>query len=155
VEGYALLFQSGHWYLIGRDLTRDDIRVFRAGRMGDVASNKAKPNTADYSVPDDFSVDQYVGRQAWELGEDEEPVRAVVRFRFPLSLWAERNGYGRVIEKHDDGSETREFTVRQVTPFARWVLSLQTDAEIIDPEELRAEVKELARKVHDAHGGAV
>lgn len=122
--------------------------------MGDVERNAKKPNTADYSVPADFSVDAYVGRQAWELGEDEEPVSAIVRFRFPLSLWAERNGYGTLIEKHDDGSETREFTVRQVTPFARWILSLQADAEILEPAQLRDEVKELARKVAAAHGGA-
>jgi predicted DNA-binding transcriptional regulator YafY len=127
--------------------------VFGVGRMNDVAINNKKPSTADYLIPSDFSVDKYVGRQAWELGEDEEPVHAVVRFRFPLSLWAERNGYGELIEKHADGSETRAFVVRQVSPFARWVLSLQNDAEIIEPEQLREEVKALARKVVAAHGG--
>lgn len=151
VHSYALLFQSGHWYLVGHDLTRADIRVFRVGRMDDVAANTRQPNSADYGIPHDFSIDAYVGRQAWELGEDEEPIEATVRFRFPLSLWAERNRYGTVVGQHDDGSETRSFTVRQVSPFARWVLSLQGDAEIIEPEQLRAEVKEMARKVAAAH----
>jgi proteasome accessory factor B len=154
VFGYALLFQSGHWYLIGQDLTRDDIRVFRVGRMSDVVANTRRPGTPDYAVPADFSVDAYVGRQAWELGEDEEPVKVVVRFRFPLSLWAARNNYGTLIDKNTDGSETREFTVRQVTPFARWVLSLQSDAEVVEPSEIREEVKDLARRVAAAHGGA-
>jgi proteasome accessory factor B len=152
VNGYALLFQSGHWYLIGHDLTRADVRVFRVGRMNDVAANTKKPNTADYSVPADFSVDKYVGRQAWELGEDEQPVEARVRFRFPLSLWIARNEYGRLEERHDDGAETRAFTVRQVMPFARWLLSLQSDAEVLEPEQLRNEVRALARKVAAAHG---
>ena len=155
MHGYALLFQSGNWYLIGHDSTRDDVRVFRVGRMSDVASNTARPNTADYTIPDDFSIDEYVGRQAWELGEDEKPIEARVRFRFPLSLWAERNDYGDLVETDADGSQTRVFTVKQVAPFARWVLSLQNDAEIIEPDQLREEVRELARKVAAAHGGAV
>jgi predicted DNA-binding transcriptional regulator YafY len=154
VQGYALLFQSGHWYLIGHDLTRADVRVFRVGRMSDVAANTKRPNTADYSVPGDFSVDKYVGRQAWELGEEEPPVEARVRFRFPLSLWIARNEYGRLEERHDDGAETRAFAVRQVMPFARWLLSLQSDAEVLEPEQLRAEVSALARKVAAAHGAA-
>jgi proteasome accessory factor B len=153
VNGYGLLFQSGHWYLIGHDSTRNDIRIFRVGRMTDVAPNPRKPNTADYSIPNDFSIDVYVGRQAWELGDDEEPIEAKVRFRFPLTLWAERNRYGEVVEQHNDGSQMRVFMVQQVLPFARWLLSLQTDVEVIEPEELRLEVERLARKVAAAHGG--
>jgi proteasome accessory factor B len=154
VEGYALLFQSGHWYLVGHDRTRDDIRVFRVGRMSDVAANTRKPNTADYAIPADFKVDAYVGRKPWELGEDEQPVEVKVLFRFPLSLWAERNAYGTLVQKHDDGATTRSFSVRQLAPFARWLLSLQTEAEVLEPAQLRDEVKALAKRVHAAHGGA-
>jgi proteasome accessory factor B len=152
VQGYALLYQSGHWYLIAHDIDRAAIRVFRVGRMNDVTANTAARNTPDYSIPNDFSIDHYVGRQAWELGDqDETPVEAIVRFRFPLSLWAERNGYGTLVHRHDDGSETRQFTVQQPAPFARWVLSLQSDAEIVEPAQLRDEVKRLAQKIIDAH----
>jgi hypothetical protein len=33
VAPYGLLYNHGHWYLIGHDATRDAIRVFRLGRM--------------------------------------------------------------------------------------------------------------------------
>ncbi len=153
VHGYALLFQNGHWYLIGHDLTRDDLRVFRVGRMQNVTANKKQPNTPDYTIPQDFSVSAYVGRQPWELGEDEEPLHVRVGFAFPLSLWAERNNYGELVETHADGATTRTFSVKQVAPFARWVLSLQGDAQIIKPEQLRQEVAALAEKVAAAHEG--
>ena len=152
VHAYGLLYQSGHWYLVAHDVNRNDMRVFRVARMSDVSANTKSPNTPDYTIPHDFHLDDYVGRQAWELGDkDEAPIAATVRFRFPLSLWAARNGYGELVEKHEDGSETRSFVVHQLTPFARWVLSLQADAEIIEPEELRSEVKQLAARVAAAH----
>ena len=154
VFAYALLYQGGNWYLIGFDRTRDDIRVFRVDRIHDLEANKAQPNTPDYTIPQDFSVQAYTNRRAWELGEEEDPVTAVVLFRFPLSLWAQRNEYGTLLSRRDDGSELRSFTVRQLAPFARWILSMQGEAEIVSPESLREEVAVLARRVAQAHGGA-
>jgi proteasome accessory factor B len=152
VAGYGLLFQHGNWYLIGHDATRDDVRVFRVGRMDDVTANRASPGTADYQVPEDFSTDAYVGREPWELGEKEDrPVVARVLFRFPLSLWAERNGHGRLESTRTDGSAVRAFDVHQVSPFLRWLLSLEGEADVLDPPSLGDELRGMARDIADAH----
>jgi predicted DNA-binding transcriptional regulator YafY len=153
VAAYGLLFQHGHWYLIGHDATRDDVRVFRVARMEDVAANRKSPNTPDYAIPDEFSLDTYVGRAAWELGGgDEEPVVARVLFRFPLSLWAERNEHGELESRHEDGAAVRRFALHQVEPFLRWLLSLEGEAEILEPAALLDELRALARDVAGAHG---
>jgi proteasome accessory factor B len=154
VAAYGLLFQHGHWYLIGHDATRDDIRVFRVGRMNDVVINRKTPGTADYEIPDGFDLNAYVGREAWELGgQEEQPLHARVRFRFPLSLWAERNHHGALLERESDGATLRHFDVHQVQPFLRWVLSLEGEAEIVSPAALQEELHELARAVALSHGG--
>jgi predicted DNA-binding transcriptional regulator YafY len=159
VDGYGLLFQGGQWYLIGFDRLRDDMRVFRVGRMADVAANKASPNTPDYQVPADFDLSKYAGRQPWELGEGEEqPITARVRFNFPLSLWAERNQHGVEESRNAHGDVVRLFTVHQTNPFLRWLLGLQQEVEILDPPELRAELRAMAQKIlaahrEDTHGG--
>jgi proteasome accessory factor B len=153
VAGYGLLFQQGHWYFIGHDALRDDVRVFRVGRMDDVVANAASPGTPDYDVPADFRLDAFAGRQAWELGDrDEEPVTARVRFRFPQSLWAERNGYGRLDSRASDGAQVRVFDVHQVGPFLRWLLGMEGEAEVLEPASLRDELRRLAREVGAAHG---
>jgi proteasome accessory factor B len=154
VAAYGLLFQHGHWYLIGDDTSRADIRVFKVGRMEDVTQNTQSPNSPDYQIPADFKLDDYVGKQAWELGEDQPALEARVRFRFPHSLWAERNAHGRLEERLEDGSSVRRFAVQQVHPFLRWVLSLQTDAEIIDPPELARELKKMAAAIAQKYEGA-
>jgi predicted DNA-binding transcriptional regulator YafY len=152
VEGYGLLFQHGHWYLIGHDAARAGNRVFRVGRMEDVAANTRSPNTADYTIPDDFQLGDYVGRQAWELGEEEEQaVVARIRFEFPLSLWAERNGHGTLESRGGEGSSIRAFNVHQVNPFLRWLLTLQGEVEVLEPQSLRDELHVLARSIAAAH----
>jgi proteasome accessory factor B len=154
VAGYGLMFQHGHWYFIGHDELRNDIRVFRAGRMSGVEPNTRSPGTPDYEVPANFRIERFQGRQAWELGEREDrPLRARVRFRFPLSLWAERNGFGIEESRGADGSHVRGFDVYQVNPFLRWVLGLEGEAQLLDPPELVGELHEMARRITRAHGG--
>lgn len=152
-RGYGLLFQHGRWYLVAHDLDRDAVRMFRVGRIRKVEVNPRSPGTADYTVPSDFSLDEYGGRSAWELSNDEEPpLEATVRFDFPRSLWAHRNGHGELVEEAEDGSQLRRFTVHRVDPFLRWVLSLAGDARVEDPDELRDGFRTLARRVADLHG---
>jgi proteasome accessory factor B len=148
VAPYGLLFQRGHWYLIGHDETRDAERVFRVGRMEEPQLNTQSPKTADYKIPAGFSLDEYRHRDAWELGsDDEKTLEARVRFEFPTSLWAERNGYGVLNEKLPDGSQVRTFEVRQVSPFLRWILSLEGRARVAAPPRLAESLRSLAREV--------
>lgn len=148
VGGYGLLFQGGHWYLIGHDALRDARRVFRVDRMDDVQPNAARPGTPDYEIPDDFDVVVYTDREAWELnGEEDDVVQATILFHFPLSLWAARNGYGELVEERDDGSVLRAFDVHQVDPFLRWLLGLGGEARVVEPPELRRELEALAERV--------
>jgi proteasome accessory factor B len=152
VAGYALQFQHGHWYLIGHDALRDDVRLFRVGRMEDITVNRATPGTPDYEIPDDFSTDAYAGRAPWELGDKgDQPVVARVLFRFPLSLWAERNGHGQLESRRDDGAVVRVFHVHQLNPFLRWLLSLEGDAEVLEPGSLRTELQRMVHDVIRAH----
>jgi proteasome accessory factor B len=154
VHPYGLLFQHGRWYLVAHDVGRDAVRMYRAGRMSAVTVEPKSPGTPDYEIPADFALDAYAGRKAWELGADEtEPgVRAAVRFGFPRSLWAERNGHGELIEEGEDGEQLRRFVVHRRDPFLRWVLSLAGDACVESPDNLAAEFRAMARKVAALHG---
>jgi predicted DNA-binding transcriptional regulator YafY len=154
VAAYGMLFQRGHWYLIGHDEMRDGIRVFRVARMDGVSMNTRSPNTADYTIPDDFRLGEYAGREAWELGEEDEAVTARIRFVFPLSLWAERNGHGELESRDTEGSVVRVFTVHQINPFLRWLLTLEGEVEVLEPESLKSELRALARSIALAHGPA-
>jgi proteasome accessory factor B len=151
---YGLLFQHGRWYVLAQDPAREGVRMFRVSRMMDVSVNAKAPGTHDYEVPPDFSLEQYAGRKAWELGEDEQGgVEATVHFRFPRSLWADRNEHGTLVDEDENGAQRRRFTVHRRDPFLRWVLSLAGDARVEAPEDLREEFRALAGSVVDLHTG--
>lgn len=151
VHPYGLFFQRGSWYLVGQDLGREGIRVFRMERMSEIVPEKRAPGTPDYSLPHDFSLDTYLQREAWELGDDE-PLRVQILFHFPRSLWAERNRHGTLLEERADGAAVREFAVKQTNPFLRWLLALGAHAEILTPEDLAAELEEMALQVASMYG---
>jgi len=156
VHPYGLFFQHGRWYLVGFDEPRSEPRVFRLGRMSDVVPNERTPGTPDYAIPEDFELEGYTGRRAWELGGDAEgTIQAKVRFQFPRSLWAERNGHGRLTLPLEDGGQIRAFEVHRRDPFLRWVLSLAGDATVEEPVELRRAFRSMVREVAARHGSAV
>jgi predicted DNA-binding transcriptional regulator YafY len=153
VAPYGLFFQRD-WYLVGHDAGRDDLRVFRVGRMEAVTPNPAAPKTPDYQVPASFRLRDYTRREAWSLGgEGEPPVVAHVRFPFPASLRAERNGEGELVEQGADGSAVRRFELHHAEPFVRWLLAQDGDAELLGPAPLLERLREVAARVAALHAG--
>ncbi|HKK08727.1 MAG TPA: WYL domain-containing protein [Gemmatimonadota bacterium] len=152
VEPWGLLFQHSHWYLVGRDRNRDARRTFRVARMEGVEVSARSPHTPDYELPADFELAELRGLDAWELGDDE-PLEARVLFEFPRSLWADRNGVGSLVRGDAGGAQLRAFRVVQPDPFLRWILSLASEARIVDPPELVRAFREMAAAVAALYGG--
>lgn len=154
VAPYGLYFQRD-WYLVAHDEEAASIRIFRVSRMDGVAVNTKAPKTPDFELPDDFSLGDFLGRRAWELGDEgEDRMVAEVRFRYPLSLRAERNGEGEWVRDEADGSAVRRFTITRPDPFVRWILSLAGGAEILSPPELRGALLETAQRVAELYPDA-
>lgn len=148
VRSYGLLFEFGKWYLIGHDDDREDVRIFRVGRMSQLAVNSRLPGTPDYSIPASFRLADYSGLKAWELGDMQaEPEEADILFRVPRSSWAERNGFGELLERRPCGEQLRRFRVRNRNAFLRWIMSLLGEARIVAPSEMHEEFCAMARSL--------
>ena len=145
---YGLLFQSSRWYVVAFDPMRDDMRVFRVDRMDNLRRNTKSPNTPDYEIPADFRLADHAQKEPWRLGDAPDgPIRAHVRFEFPRSLWADRNGHGERVAEHEDGSSIRAFDVTQPDPFLRWILSMAGEATIVSPADMADDLRDMARRV--------
>lgn len=153
VEPYGLFYLHGHWYLAGRDRDRDALRNFRLSRMAGVVRNTARESTPDYAVPPTFSLREHArSRHAWELG-DGDAVVVVVEFARATGATAAAARLGAPVDAAavEGTSVQRQFVVRRVDAFARWLLSFGGDAVVVSPELVAAEYEGQRRRTLDVY----
>jgi proteasome accessory factor C len=152
VDPWGLLYEAGKWYLIGRDHDTDTPRMFRVGRMDEVAIHPRAAGADPFRIPEGFRIRDWAGRHPWEFGPPEIPtVQVHVLVRFPRSRWAERNGLGTTVQEHPNGDMERSFEVRDPDAFARWVLGMGGDVQILAPADVAARVQRLANDLANRH----
>jgi predicted DNA-binding transcriptional regulator YafY len=132
VAPYGLVHQRGHWYLVGDH--EGEIRAFRIDRASELALGSA-PNA--FERPPGFSAREKLPSAPWEAGSED--IQARVRFDPSLAWWAERQlpGAAGVTSLPDGGLEV-SLSVANPDAFIGWILGFGAEAEILEPEELRA-----------------
>lgn len=131
VEPWRLSFSRGHWYLAGWDRLRQGERLYRVDRLQGPVS---PAGTAEQEVG---TVSDPLDLRGWELG-DNEPIEARVRIDADQAAWA-RHILGEV-EDEPDGGVVATLEVRNIEAFRSFVLSFLDHAEVLEPEELRADL---------------
>src|SRR5215831_5833783 len=144
---YALMPDNGVWYVVGRDLDRDDIRTFRGSRIrGDIRF--ATRRERDFRIPSDFDIEGYRGRPPWQIGDLIGEARIEV---LGDTAWWVQRAYGST-GRLDDGVFVTEYS--SVPQLASWVLRQDGRAVPLEPDELRRDVAGALRRVRDGHGGS-
>ena len=116
-------------------------RLSHAKMCGRVEVNSTKSQTADYEVPADFSLREHArSREPWAIGGGDA-TNAVVEFVAMTGATKAALNLGRAVQ---GGDNRREFEVRRLDAFARWLLSFGGDARPIQPPELCAEYARVA-----------
>jgi proteasome accessory factor C len=143
---YALLPENGSWYVIGRDLDRDDIRTFRVSRIRSEI-RFATRRERDFRAPDDFDIERYRGRAKWQFGDLAGEARIEVA---PDTAWWVERVYGRR-DKLEDGVFVTSYA--SLPLLAEWILKQEGRAVPVSPPELRKLVLEGLAAARAAHEG--
>lgn len=134
VEPFGLVYVTGHWYLIARDVAVEGVRRFRTSRMQTVKVNTKAPATRDFIAPPDFDLKQYAqARQAWALGSGDE-TQITVRFHGADGDVMTARTIGAASDGFDAAHRT--FAVRRRDVFLRWLLSFAGDAVPVHPPDI-------------------
>jgi proteasome accessory factor B len=137
VEPWGLTSKFGRWYVVGRDLGAEEMRVFRADRIG---NDLVITEPGAFTVPADFRADTYLADQPWEYGTGRG---VAVRVRIDAgheSELAGQLGPGTPIEREPDGSVVVELSVVNDDGLRSFVLGYLDHAEVLSPPEARAAV---------------
>jgi proteasome accessory factor B len=136
VDPFALVWRAGHWYVVGLDRDREEIRSFRLSRF-----LSAVKESGDASLPPPgFDAGRQLSLGPW--GPAAPVSRAKVGFSPRVAWWAtsglpdatvvrtrKKDGWIEVSLPAPDGPE-----------FVSWILSFGPDAEVLTPRSLRDEV---------------
>jgi proteasome accessory factor C len=155
VDPFHLVFRSGQFYLIGHAHERDAVRVFRLSRIQGKVGYASKAEH-DFSPPQDFDRRDYGQRADWQLGEIRGTAKIFVRDRISWLIERDHSSYGelRPARKADDApGKGSVFETDYASPreLIAWVLRWRQNAEVLEPEELRAEARERLDLLHDRH----
>lgn len=137
LKPYGVVLRWGHWYVVGHDVERDAPRAFRVDRIeGEPEVGRA----GAFEPPAGVDPAQFVRDDPLTYGEDR-PVEARVLVDAPRAGWVvEQLGEGAVVERRADGSVVVALPVVNRAAFRSWVLELLDHAEVVVPEELRADI---------------
>jgi proteasome accessory factor C len=148
VNPYALFQENGAWYVVGRDLDRENQRTFRVSRIrGDIRF--ATRRERDFRLPADFDIEQYRGRPPWQIGDGAGEAR--IEVGEDTAWWVER-AYGTSGRVEDGVFVTRYSSLPLL---ASWVLRQDGRALPVAPDALRRQVAAALRTVRDRHEGPI
>jgi proteasome accessory factor C len=130
----------GQWYVAAWDVDADAERLFRADRVRTAAS-----------TGETFSARglRGAGRDLYSPTGQDVSVRLRLR---PAARWIAEYYATTELEEREDGGVEATLPARQLGWVARLLLRVGDDAEIVEPVELRDEVRRLARETLAAYG---
>ncbi len=140
VDPYAVLSRRGHWYVVGRDHEREDVRAYRLDRIRSRVKGVGEP--ASYEVPEDLDAVAHV------RGPDQEVTDVDVAIA-PTHAWQAQARGGEAIGESGGWPVYRLHGVPPRRTLS-WVLSLGRHAEVVAPAELRDAADAHLRSLLDA-----
>ena len=143
VEAYGAGSTHGNWYIIGNDLVRGEMRVFRFDRIsGDVAF---QGKASSYEIPSDFSALPFL-----------QPLTMASIARIALRSGRSNDLRNRAqhVPTANPESEWEEFDISyaQEEIFIEEILWNGDSVLVLSPPDLRARVISSLRGIIDAHG---
>jgi len=140
IQPYGMTEFGGDWYVVAHDSVRKKAVTFRVDRIRD-----AELLESEYEIPDDFDI------QAWRDASDFTPApgktAARVLFRGMGARFAREQLPRRDVKDLPDGSLLARVPVRSEAWFISWLLPFGSDAEVIEPLDLRERVADTCRRI--------
>jgi proteasome accessory factor B len=142
VDPYTLVFHKGGMYLLGLAHNRSGMRLFAMERIRGIEVTRQR-----FEIPDEYQPETHFD-SVFGLVRDKT-MRVRVRFSAEVAhtvrerLWRP----DQKLKTGSDGRVTLEFEAAGEKEMVAWILSYGMHAEVLEPPELRQEVKRQVREM--------
>jgi predicted DNA-binding transcriptional regulator YafY len=142
LDPYAVFHRSEAWYVVGRCHLHDESRTFRLDRISGVRELGGRFD------PPGFALDAYL-ETSWGILRGQESFEVVLRFAPEVAALLEhaRHHEGERRQRLPGGSLEYRVRVSHLDEVARWVVGFGGKCVVVEPEELRRRVREVAERV--------
>jgi proteasome accessory factor B len=147
VDPYGLVFHKGGLYLLGFAHNRRALRTFAAERIASVAVTKER-----FDIPEEFRPQEQFNSAFGIV--DDIPLPVVVRFAPSIAHTLRERVWhpSQRLTEEKDGSIVLSFTAGGRMEIVAWLLSYGRHAEVLEPADLRDEVRLVAREMVEMYG---
>lgn len=142
VNPLGLSAWRGSWYLIGEDLIKDDVRVFKLSRITSEIETNGPANA--YSIPEDFTPEDYLVML--------KPADYGVIFKLRSTCGVNLRNNAVEIERIDEDWDRVKINFQDLDHALREVLWLGPDVVVEQPEDLRSKVISCLENLMAKHG---
>lgn len=143
-DPYGFIVNGGRVYCVAYDHDRRDKRVFAVDNVSELGVL-----AQTYTKPTNFSIEDFASSSISGVLHSNETTEVRVRFapRVTKAAIAARVVAERAIDRRGDGSVEIAYNVADADELARWVLGWGAQAEVIEPESVRARVHMLIAEI--------
>lgn len=142
MEIWHCLHWHGDWYLVGKDLSADEVKLFALSRFKSIKEGKQV-----YSIPNEFNFKDYIDPEMGLYTNDSVTFRVIVRFDPGAAPYAAERIWhsSQKVKALPDGSLELEFQTNQLTQTTSWLLAWGKSVLVLQPPELVARLKDHAQ----------
>ncbi len=144
VDPYHLVSVEGDWYLIAFCHLREDIRMFVPGRI-----RKVKETGKTFERPTDFRIGDYLDHSFKAFRGAGKPQQVRLRFTPELARFIREKQWhhSQRLDDQTDGGVIVTLQVNHLLEIKRWAMSYGSDCEVLEPAELREEIRTELKRV--------
>lgn len=141
VEPVGIYYVDDHWHLVGWCRLRNDYRDFRLDRIRSL-KNTTEPFSQEKIHLDEY-IKNYLNRNCL--------IQVQIRFSNKVAPYIEeqRMYFGFVDEHTEDDTVVMRFLTSSIYYFSRWIVSFGKMAEVIEPDELKNNIKALIAELQE------
>lgn len=143
IHPYKIISRDGMKYLIGYCERKNSMRIFKLVRI-----NKLDITDEVFEKIDEEKVKEFIKDNSLGIisGEDIY-IKLIISPPFSYSVRERIYSKNQVITENKDGTILFEATLSSKEEIIRWILSMRSCVKIIEPENLKLEIKEELNKM--------